>query len=493
MSQEDAMVLAARIKDEFSGPVRDMTKAWNQFTDILKHGQAEGAKGAKEHGKQVGELRDKFKEMRREVVEGIKPAFEELGISMFTVGGAMAGVVATLKQAADQFGVLQDASRRAGASVDYLQSTAMTLSNLTGTSTAEATQDLATFAEHLARMARGRSDTVNAWRSTYAGLWESLGNQLKGLSLPEAMQRTMEFFDKHPEIAIDKRRDILGLEGLPAGLATKSLKEFNEETARNNKLLSDHPYDAKAAERLDDAFKEMRRTIFGLGQEMVHVFGADGATMNDKLSNRIESFAGGLGDYVDFMGGKAKPDNKYLRELRGGNERYGTGEADYGPTGTSGDGPNSWLYDYFHPKNIKPRVRPGDAATPGFHPTGFTTGGDAESMFSRGVHSGTLAALQDWYASLSAKHGGIVPASYGGGGGGSGGGVACIAAAATTCFLRAIQAATCRAAVLILQLAAVIMRPAVEVMAAAAVKQARLGTAVASPRSLPTTRRCASG
>ena len=60
MSQEDALTLAARIKDEFSGPVRDMTKAWNQFSDILKHGQAEGAKGAKEHSKQVGELRDKF-------------------------------------------------------------------------------------------------------------------------------------------------------------------------------------------------------------------------------------------------------------------------------------------------------------------------------------------------------------------------------------------------------------------------------------------------
>jgi hypothetical protein len=56
MAQEDALTLAARIKDEFSGPVRDMTKAWNQFSDILKHGHAEGSKAAKEQAKEVNEL-----------------------------------------------------------------------------------------------------------------------------------------------------------------------------------------------------------------------------------------------------------------------------------------------------------------------------------------------------------------------------------------------------------------------------------------------------
>ena len=85
MSQEDSLTLGARIKDEFSGPVREMGKAWKEFSDKLKHGHEEGVKHAKLHGKEVEGLAEKFKGMRRELMEGIGPALEELGIGLIGV------------------------------------------------------------------------------------------------------------------------------------------------------------------------------------------------------------------------------------------------------------------------------------------------------------------------------------------------------------------------------------------------------------------------
>src|SRR5258708_6985474 len=122
MSQEDTLTLAARIKDEWSGPVATMSKAWKEFSDHLKKGHEVGSKHAKAHAKEVHELRDTFKELRGEVMEGVTPALAELGIGFFSVGGALGAVVSTLKSAAESFNVFRDASARAGTSVNVLQS-----------------------------------------------------------------------------------------------------------------------------------------------------------------------------------------------------------------------------------------------------------------------------------------------------------------------------------------------------------------------------------
>ncbi len=413
MSQEDSLTLGARIKDEFSGPVREMGKAWKEFSDKLKHGHEEGVKHAKLHGKEVEGLAEKFKGMRRELMEGIGPALEELGIGLIGVGGpiaaagaGIAGVVTVLKSAAESFNVFKDASIRAGTSVDFLQSMSTTIANLTGEDTGQAVQNLADVNEQLARLTRGRPDTINAWKSAYAGLYETLGQDLKGKTVPEALETVMKWKEAHPEIALDKVRDVFKLIGFDQRLATVTLKEFREENEKNVRSQREHPYDTEAVKALDTAFKDLKRTIGEISADIVSAFGPEAAVLLKSLGDQIHQEVEDIKWIVDMI------NYARLRKSPSTNEDYGKGYSDYGPTGRSGIDDKAYKdvpsFSEFMKKLLTAPIIGGHAS-----PISFTTGGgEAESLFTRSVHSGTLAALQDWYAALSGKHGGIVPASY---------------------------------------------------------------------------------
>lgn len=418
MAQEDVLTLAARVKDESSGVVAAMGKAWQAFNESVKKGHTEGVKGAKEHGKEVTDLREKFKDMRREVIEGVTPALAELGLGFFSVGGAIETVIGTLKTAADQFNVFRDASARAHASVDFLQSMSATMSHLTGESAEQATQNLANFGEQLDRITRGRADTLNGLSNLYSGLKETLGESLKGKSVPEALETLMKWKDAHPEIAIDKVRDVFRYLGIEVRLATVPLKEFDEIREKNERSWREHPFDMEAAHRLDDAIHSLTGTVAEFNRDMVHAFGADGADL-------ISMFVAGIKRNVDDV-------KQIIADWRNFIDTIGRN------LGFRDDSPEQQKFDEEQKKfkYIPPSAAPGSAplVPPGgvfpggaYHRTAFTGSSESESLLTRSIHAGTLAALQDWYAVLSGKHDGITPASYGpsgsaGGGRGWGGG-----------------------------------------------------------------------
>ena len=301
MSQEDTMRLVAELLDKTSGPLKDIQKSLRDTANVAKKLSGEGTAGTKDHEKAYQGLFSSIEKTRRELSGAFTPAMAELGITTFGVGGALAGLVANLKSFSAQYSVMRDATRRTGASGDFLESTANAIERLTGEDPAQAIQNLANMREQMDRLSRGRPDTINAWRDAYNGLYESLGKQLVGKTLPDQIETAMEWFDHHPDVAFDKKRDILALMGMDPALATVKLGEFHEAVEKEKRYQETHPYNLKLAEGLHESFDELRDTIRGIGWEMREAFGGTGATLFKDLSADIRRDTQDLKDFFALI------------------------------------------------------------------------------------------------------------------------------------------------------------------------------------------------
>jgi hypothetical protein len=406
-SQEETMRLVAELLDKTSGPLKDIQKSLRDTAAVAKKMQGDGTVGTKDHAKAYGNLHESIEKTRREVSGAFTPAMAALGLTTFGAGEAIGKVTEQLKSFAEQYTVLRDASRRSGQSVDFLEKMAGTIEDLTGEAPEEAIQNLANMREQMDRLSRQRPDTVNAWKGAYTGLYETLGKDLMGKTLKQQIDLAMRWKETHPEIAIDKIRDVFRLMGLDQRLATVSLKEYLDTDAKRDAWQNAHPYNAKNAEALHEAFDNLRDSIREIGYEINETFGGSGASLIDKFATSIHQDVEDAKALVGLIG------------VIGKKLGLGEGEGDGDPMGRI-------VGKLLDRKTVAPKATlpmtpiplptpltvPRGGVFPGgsYHPAAFTTGGsDAENLLTRSTKEGMLAAFREWFASTQS-------------GGGSGGG-----------------------------------------------------------------------
>jgi hypothetical protein len=400
-SQEDTMRLVAELLDKTSGPLKDIQKSLRDTAAVAKKMTGEGTQGVKEHDKAYQSLHSSVEKTRRELSGAFTPAMAALGLTTFGAGEAIGKVVEQLKRFAEQYTVLRDASRRSGQSVDFLESMANTMERLTGEAPEEAIQNIANMKEQMDRLSRQRPDTINAWKTAYTGLYETLGKDLMGKTLEQQIDLAMKWKDAHPEIAIDKIRDVFRLMGMDQRLATVSLKEWHDAEEKEQAWQKSHPYDAKTAEALHEAFDNLREVIRTIGYEINQAFGGRGATLIESLSKSIEQDVKDIKALIETV-------DKMGRHL---------GFRDDSDAQKQFDEEQKKLKNYIPPHGAGPGSGPSvprGGVFPGgsYHPAAFTTGGgDAENVLTRSIKEGMLSAFREWFSSVQS----------GGGSGGGGG------------------------------------------------------------------------
>jgi hypothetical protein len=414
-SQEETMRLVAELLDKTSGPLKDIQKSLRDTATVAKKMQGEGTAGTKEHEKSYHKLHSSIEKTRHELSESFTPAMAALGLTTFGAGEAIGKVIEKLKSFGEQYTVMRDATRRTGASADFLEATANAIERLTGEDPAQAIQNLANMREQMDRLSRQRPDTINAWKTAYTGLYESLGKQLVGKTLPQQIEETFAWFDAHPDVAIDKKRDILALMGLDPRLATARLKEVQAAIEAGKEYQKAHPFESDIAEKLHDSFIDLKEAIAGAGWEINHSFGEQGAASIKSLAATVKDASIAfkelmiIGSWKPFAGESLDVLKKRLLDAQGGTPAQ---DWDLPRLMTPEEIKKEQQGEPLPPAQTKPNaygaMTPAQKLAAGMQPVSFNSGGGGggpEQILTLSVKEGMLAAFREWFSSVQSGGG----------------------------------------------------------------------------------------
>jgi hypothetical protein len=409
-NETDTLRLAAQLVDQFSGPLREMTKSVHNFQDMLRGGTKQTIKDNKEHAKLQKDLNEQFVNTGRTISGIVTPAMGALGLSVGGAGASIAALIANLKNAGGEFYKIQGAMKRTGLSSSELDAQSRAISKITGQSIEASRAQLAGLGDIKAQLGRNFAPTIAGLRSQFNDL-DELVETLSHDSADKAYTDVEAYIASHPA-APDQQRKLLAFLGLDPNLADATSAERRKTLEDMRKFVGINPgstQEQRAAWKA--AFDDLDEAADGFGRHMQAAFGNDTVKLVERLAGVINRFTGGMSDYLDLMRGKAKPDNQYLKELQSPSEP------------SSPPGPKKPPFSDQKFQTFPNRL---------YHPSAFIEGGgsasDAENLLSRGVKSGTLAAFREWSASVEVGNSGVMNANYttGGGGGGNpmlGGGI----------------------------------------------------------------------
>jgi hypothetical protein len=419
-SEQDSLKLAAEIVDKFSGPLRQMTKSVHGFQDMLKGAHTEGSKGAKEQAKQQQELNERITETGRKISGVLTPAMAAMGLSIGGAGSILASFIGQLKDAGDHFYRIQGALQATGMSGAGLQTWVRTMGAF-GVSTDQANQSAIEMGDTLAKLGRGFSPEIQRIASTFTNLHGLINSMEATPDNGNRVKLFMDYFLDHPAPP-DQRRKLLEAFHLPVELAYATDTQLREEMLRQQQFTREHPpIDPDIAWKLHKAFASISEELEGFNQDMLNAFGGSGA-------KAMEGFGGVLHkelDDIKWIADGLKSVDDWLEKIGGHGDLLGEAT-------TKILHPSGWLKTLHDRAYAMPDERRGklgllnsEELRDGYRPISFTTGGssDPESILTRGVKSGMLAAFREWFASTVSPSGGgggagAINASYSPGGGG---------------------------------------------------------------------------
>jgi hypothetical protein len=414
MAQEDTLRLAAEVVDKWSGPLREMTKSVHALQDMLRGTHTEGSKAAKEQAEQQRLLNERLVESARTVTGFLTPSMIALGLSVGGAGEALKTLIEKLKESGESFFKIQDAMARTGMSAPQLDALVQTMGRF-GISIDAARDHASRLGDIAAKLHRQFSPTVSALESTFTDL-HPLIDKMSRENAVDANNTFWQYYWSAPVQAAppDKRRKLLDAFEQDQMFATVKKEQFEkaqaEETAR---VLANPDLTLKQLEALREAFDHLKGSTDNFWRAMQRAFGDSTISMIDFFAKKMEERA------KEIMALKQAWDATAIPWWMGGS---GVGKAV--PGSPFQPLPQIGTREYPFPEPPADKYSPASRFKGGYMPMSFETGGgDAENIFVRGIKSGTLQALQEWYASLQAGDGGqagIVRANLGGSGAGGG-------------------------------------------------------------------------
>src|SRR5437763_10045730 len=249
MSQEDTMRLVAELVDKTTGPLAAIQKQLKATSEVAKNLHTSGASQAKEHAKAYKELHDNIAKIKSTALDVVQPGLAALGVTAFSVAGAIAAVTSAVKAFGDAGQTLTFINRQSGISINMIRGLAEA-GQAFGISIETTEAGLAKFGAFMDQNARRAPDALNAWNQM-PGAWQRIGRSLIGLSKDAQVNKVLDFI---PSVRyVDQRRKLLQIMGLPEDWANLSREQLIEMKRMRDEFNRQHPFNAENALKSKEA------------------------------------------------------------------------------------------------------------------------------------------------------------------------------------------------------------------------------------------------
>jgi hypothetical protein len=402
-TNEETMRLNAELSlAKFSPQAKQMVKDLAEISKANEEAHSPATKVAKLHAKAYQELREKIGGTAETIRGVLSPSMAALGLSGFAAGEALGKVVDGLKEAAKNYHILNDASRRSGMSVDNISAVSIAFKRL-GQDGPQAIQSMADFGEAMAKFDRNSPKERMKWAGAYADVIDQLGNKMKGKSRLTQLEEAFKF-NQRTDVPLDIKRDIdQNLLHLDPSIASKKGEELRSALEKGFAYQKEHPDNPVLNGALHEAFDDLDESMEGFRWQINETFGAKTIATIEFFSGAITKLAKDIRD--SFPGGQfhvgidaGSPADKFFHLFKNGplDPNKDAAKPDEPPASKPG------TLQFLPPKDPF-KGGPLDGL---FHPSAFTTGGSSGDKFSESVKTGMLAAFREWFTSTSSKDGG---------------------------------------------------------------------------------------
>jgi hypothetical protein len=404
---DETMRLVAEVVDRYSGPLREMQKSMRRLGDVVKGTHTEGTKQTKDHEKAYQELHKSMNTVRNTISSSFTPAMATLGITTLSVSGAIAGVVESVKKLGQSYYGLQDASKRAGLSTEWVRAMTVAFQDL-GIAPEAAQQSMADLGASLDQLARRTPDAVKNWNKL-GGAYAQLGAKLMkpGVTRNDQFNDIFDYFAAHPNMPTDQARrfysDILKL---PPELATRTSKQIQDAIADGFNFAKEHPYDAGNAETINKSLNKLRNTLDGVESDFGNAFGSKTAGMINNVANSIDRISRALLAVGEFLDRWSK--------------KTGVGSLDKVGTEQSAEpmlSPLVKMLQHYFPEKFDlsgGALKLSPLTMVGVHSSVYGDKKSAEEATKKGTYDGLMQFFTFWKSSVQTTPGGmpVVKASY---------------------------------------------------------------------------------
>jgi hypothetical protein len=290
--QDEAMVLAARVVDQFSPTLKQMQRSLRSVAAETGGFHKQGIVQSKSHTEALLQLRREVTNVGERVKAGLTPALAGLGISGLS---ASAGITAVAKSIVDFAGNarhLTFLSHQTQLTVQQLR-VFEELAPRIGTSVEAMDSALAGFSEHMEKL---RRSPLAVLRESFAALnvrpdpavisgWRNLIGSLHGLGRADQLGKIVQYLDRIRDMG--QKRAVLQAFGLPPEFANKTAKELQEAINEIQKRLKPlTPEQLKGGIEFQESIENIKTSLHGLRDAV----GADLAKDMSALATSLEQF-----------------------------------------------------------------------------------------------------------------------------------------------------------------------------------------------------------
>jgi uncharacterized protein YukE len=215
-AQDETLRLAAEVVDKFSGPLREMQKALRGIADQNKATNVTHTAQMRDQAKAYAGLDQSVKQIADRTKSMLTPALAAAGVSILSVGGAVAALVKATNSFGETTKKLAFMSRETGLSIAKLRELDALASRI-GTSPETMRAGEQAFAHNMEQLRRWRGASAEFFTSQHDLNVRALGNTLRlSTSNEEAFNAVEGFLEKIPDM--QQRMNLLKAIGLPEEL-----------------------------------------------------------------------------------------------------------------------------------------------------------------------------------------------------------------------------------------------------------------------------------
>jgi hypothetical protein len=400
-----------------SDSLKDLMKALKQTADTAKAVHGSGAAQAREHAKAYRELHEQIRKIKDTAIDVVQPGMAALGVTAFSVAGAIAAVASAVKGFGDAGQALTFISRQSGITIAMIRGLA-DAGQAYGVTQEQTNAGLAKFGAFMDQNARRAPDALNAWNQM-PGAWQRIGRSLVGLNRDAQVNKVLDFI---PSVKyMDQRRKLLQIMGLPEDWANLTREEIAKMRAASEEVNRLHPFALENAVKAKAAWEAMASSLRGIRDDMGAAFGpnvvrgveAVQSFLDDK--DHVDEMRQAFATMGDTIG---KVVTTLAQDLKDIESAYAWFKTPGGPALPQG------FVDSLTGKSKSPNLRPHSDSTP-FGPVAPS---DIEKNVRKPITEGVIEGLKQFFDSKNVNPKmGYKPISFdpdwgGGLGGGSRGG-----------------------------------------------------------------------
>jgi hypothetical protein len=312
--QQEQMTLVATLVDRVSDRLKEINKNMLATEAAAKKTHDSGAKGADLHRKQIDLLTKSFGQLKDASSSLIMPGFTALGVTSFSLAGAIAAVVGAVKALGDEGLAIEKTTQRSGLLANKIREL-QGIGQAWGVSMEQTNEGLSDFGELMDKTARRAPDAMRAWMQI-PGLWAGLGSKLDQIKDPN--RRIDAVLDFLPRLKYsDQKRNILRIMGLPEDWAFLTRQQLGDLRREEADWLREHQLPADIAKQTDENMRKLRRSFQGLQVDMGVAFSGPVLEAVEAINHFLEQRKNidAIKDGFDGLGAILKQDVTDLKAI----------------------------------------------------------------------------------------------------------------------------------------------------------------------------------